>query len=304
MSKLPKKTEETSFKRKSLWFKNKITPYGFLSPALLILGGVLLFPLIYSFFLSFHEWNMASGEAMKFTFLDNYIKLFKSESFWHSVQLQLLFVGISVSIELVIGMAVALFLNKDFFADKIVRALLLLPAFILPVVSGLAFRFMYNPQYGAINWFVQKLGFAPIPFLSHPRLAFVAIVIQDIWRMWPFMFMIMYASISTFPKAPYEAAEIAGASRWQIFKHITLPLLKPSIVIAVILRVLNALKAFSEIYVMTNGGPGNSTTILSLFIYKNAFDFYFFCFSASVSYILVIIALVFSVFLVKRQFDF
>ena len=163
---------------------------------------------------------------------------------------------------------------------------------------------MYNPQYGAINWFIQLFGFEAIPFLSRASSAFAAIIIQDVWRMWPFMFMIIYASISTLPEAPYEAAVIAGANKWQIFRHITLPLLKPSIVVAIILRVLNALKAFSEIYVMTNGGPGNSTSILSLFIYKNAFKYYELGYSASASYILVAIALIFSIVLVKKQFDF
>ncbi len=298
------KDEGASHNGKFLKVKNKITPYGFLSPALLILGGILLFPLIYSLFISFHEWNMASGEAAKFVFLKNYIDLFQSKEFWNSVRLQVLFVIISVSIELVVGITVAVFLNRNFIGDDIVRALLLLPTFILPVVSGLAFRFMYNPQYGAINWFIQLLGFEAIPFLSKASSAFAAIIIQDVWRMWPFMFMIIYASINTLPKAPYEAAVIAGANKWQIFRHITLPLLKPSIVVAIILRVLNALKAFSEIYVMTNGGPGNSTSILSLFIYKNAFKYYEIGYSASASYILVAIALIFSIILVKKQFDF
>lgn len=298
------KSEGTSRKRKFLQLKEKLTPYGFLSPALLILGGVLLFPLIYSLILSFQEWNMASGDPAKFVFLDNYIKIFQSAQFWNSVKLQVMFVGITVTIELIIGLGVALFLNKDFFADNIVRALLLLPAFILPVVSGLAFRFMYNPQYGAINWFIRLFGLDPIPFLSRPGLAFIAIIIQDIWRMWPFMFMILYAGVSTLPKAPFEAAKISGAGRWQTFRYVTLPLLRPSIITAVILRVLNALKAFSEIYVMTNGGPGNATTLMSIFIYKNAFDFYDMGYSAAVSYLLVAVALFFSIYLVRRQFKF
>lgn len=304
MNDFKQKNGGISHKRRFLQLKHKFTAYGFLAPALIVLGGVLLFPLIYSFFLSFHEWNMASGDASKFVFLDNYIKLFKSSKFWNSVRLQVMFVGVSVIIELIIGLSVALFLNKNFFADNIVRALLLLPTFILPVVSGLTFRFMYNPQYGAINWVIQLIGLDPVPFLSKPYLAFIAIIIQDVWRMWPFMFMILYASVSTLPRSPYEAAEISGANHWEIFRYITLPLLKPSIIIAVILRVINALKAFSEIYVMTNGGPGNATTIMSIFIYKNAFDFYDIGYSAGASYILVIIALIFSIYLVKRQFEF
>lgn len=304
MNKSNNKTEGASHKGKLLRLKEKLTPYGFLGPALLVLGGVLIFPLIYSLFLSFHQWNMSTGGSPEFVFLDNFIKLFKNEPFWNSVKLQLIFVGVSVTFELIIGLGVALLLDKNFFADDIVRALLLLPVFILPVVSGLTFRFMYNPQYGAINWFIKLLGFSPVPFLSKPNLSFLAIIIQDIWRMWPFMFMILYASVSSLPKAPYEAAKIEGANRWQIFTHVTLPLLKPSIVIAVILRVINALKAFSEIYVMTNGGPGNATSIMSIFIYKNAFSFYDMGYSAAASYVLVAIALVFSIYLVKRQFEF
>lgn len=284
--------------------KDDIIPYAFLAPALIILGGILFFPLVYSFVLSFFNWNMTQSGGAEFVFLDNFIELFGNSAFWHSVRLQVLFVVISVFLELIIGLGVAMLLNHNFAGEHVVRALLLLPVFILPVVSGLTFRFMYDPQYGAINWLLGLIGFNPIAFLSDSTFAFVAIIIQDVWRMWPFMFMILYASLSSLPESPYEAAAISGATKWQVFRHVTLPMLKPSIVIAVILRIVNALKAFSEIYVMTNGGPGDATSIMSIFIYKNAFDFYEMGYSAAASYVLVAIALAFSIYLVKTQFEF
>lgn len=301
-NKLKEWSDGISRKEKYHYFRKKFTPFVFIGPALLLMAIVLLYPLIFSFKLSFQEWHMLKQEQPVWNGIQNYITLLTSSDFWHSLGLQAAFVGISVSLELTIGFAVAILFNRDFWGSKIARALLLLPIFVLPVISGLTFRFMYNPQYGAINFILKKLGLPAIAWLSRPGSAFAAIIIQDIWRMWPFMFILLYAGLTTLPKEPYEAATLDGASGWDIFVHITVPLMKPTILIAIILRTVDALKAFSEIFVMTNGGPGNATTLLSVHIYKNAFKFWDLGYSAAASYALVAMALILSVVLVKNMF--
>ncbi len=296
-------TDGSSNKLSYHYFSRKFTPMAFIGPALLVMAILLVFPLLFSFKLSFQQWHMIEQASPFWIGLDNYFELLANKQFWNSFGLQLLFVVVAVSFELLIGLLVAVLLNREFPGNKIIRALLLLPIFILPVVSGLTFRFMYNPQYGAINYFLKLIGFNSIAWLSHPETAFAAIIIQDIWRMWPFMFMILFAGLSSLPEEPYEAAIIDGASRWRTFLHITLPLLKPTIMTAIILRTVDALKAFSEIFVMTSGGPGNATTLLSVHIYKSAFKFWELGYSAASSYMLVFIAMIFTVLLVRNMFS-
>ncbi len=284
------------------YFRKKITPFAFVGPALLLLGIVLLYPLLYSLKISLHQWNMLEQSEPIWIGLGNYLRILGFEEFWSALGLQLSFVVIAVIFELIIGFAVAILFNREFWGSQVARALLLLPIFVLPVVSGMTFRFIFNPQYGAANFFLEKLGLGAIEWLSHPKTAFMAIIIQDIWRMWPFMFIILYAGLSGLPKETFEAAYLDGASKWNTLVHITIPLLKPTILIAIILRTVDALKAFPEIFVMTGGGPGTSTTLLSVHIYKYAFNFWDMGYASAASYILVFIALIFTTFLVKNMY--
>lgn len=302
MSLTYKRTDSTSPLGKYYLSLKKKEYLLFIGPGLIFLSLILFFPLIFSFVISFFDWQLIQEVERKFVGLSNYLSLFSNPDFWKALWLHITFVVAGISMQLIIGLMVALFLNRKFFGDNIVRALLILPVFVLPVVSGLTFRFMYDPQFGAINWFITSLGFQPIAFLSRPNTALLAIIIQDIWRMWPFMFMIIYAGLSSLPVEPFEAAKLDGAGKLKTFWYITLPLLRPTIMVAIILRVVDALKAFSEIYVMTGGGPGDSTAILSIFIHKHAFRFYNMGYSAAASYVLVLIALIFSSILVRNMF--
>ncbi len=290
-------------KKKLSSLSRKYNFLGFLSPGILFLGLVLIFPLAYSLWLSLHRYSMTDVAQRYFLGLENFTRLFVDSAFLQSLYLHVMFIIICVALQLIIGLAVALFLNRDFFADKIVRSLLLISVFILPVVSGYAFRFMYNPQYGAINWFLSFFGVGPVEFLSDGNLAFVSIILQDIWRMWPFMFMVIYSGLKALPQEPFQAARIDGASKFQILIYLTLPMLKPTLVVAVILRVIDVLKVFTEVFVMTGGGPGRATTLLSIFIYEHAYSFFNMGYAAAASYVMVLIAVLFSVMLVKRVYQ-
>jgi len=297
-----KKGKGRTFSKCPSLFLKIFTPYTFILPAVVLLIIILVFPLLFSFNLTFHEWCLKMPGKAIFIGLGNYRELLQDQRFIHSMELIVLFVAISVSIELWIGIGVALFLNRRFVGEKIIRSILLLPIFIVPVVSGLTFRFMYDPMGGVINRFLQIFGINGPSWLTDPFFALPSIVIQDIWRMWPFMFIILYAGLSSLPKEFYESAQVDGASRWVIFKNITLPLMKPTIFIALLLRSIDAFRAFDEVYVMTKGGPGNATELVSIYIYKQGFSFFRMGYAASLSYIASFVVLMLSIILIRTMY--
>jgi multiple sugar transport system permease protein len=288
---------------KSKKIKRGNIPLFFLLPAILSALVVLIFPIIYATGLSFFEWNLVSSENRVFVFMKNYISLFKDKLFWNALIKQFGFIFIAIPIELIIGFFVAILLNRKFKGAGVLRSLLLLPVFILPILSGLTWSFMLQPEYGTINYFLSLLGFKQKAFLAYPGTAYGAVIIQDIWRMWPFMFILLYAGLSTMPKELEEAAVIDGAKFFEKLYYVIIPYLKPTIGMAVLLRMIDALRIFSEVYVMTGGGPGNSTLLLSLYINKQAFEYFNIGYASAMAIVLIILSLILTRFLLKNSFD-
>ncbi len=181
------------------------------------------------------------------------------------------------------------------------RALILLPVFFLPVVSGMTWRFMLQPRYGALNNFLLAMGAPEITWLGHPSFAYAAIIVQDIWRMWPFVFMLLYAGLAGIPTDVLEAAEIDGATFWKRLFRVILPLMYPTILTALLLRIIDALRIFSEVYVMTEGGPGMATTLFSLYTHRQAFGYMKVGMSSAMAMFLLFISIVFAVTLVRKN---
>ncbi len=272
----------------------------FLGPTLIFLFAILIYPLIYSLYVSFHDWKLVSTVPPKLIGFTNYINALKDPLFWNALRIQVTFILIAIPLELIIGLLVALLFQVEFFGNRIMRTLLLIPFFVLPSLSGLMWRFMLQPRYGLIGNIYYLLNMEPVDWLSNPRLTFLAVILQDIWRTWPFMFITLYAALSNFPKELKESAEIDGANKIQVFLKIILPLLTPAIVVACFLRLIDALRIFSEVYVMTEGGPGHATTFLSIYIYKNAFRFFNIGYANSMGYMLTIIALLISFYALSK----
>ncbi|HPE68535.1 MAG TPA: sugar ABC transporter permease [Thermotogota bacterium] len=275
----------------------------FILPAALIVGAVLLFPVLYALGLSFFHYPLVDDGTRQFNGLQNYWTLFTDPEFWNSLWRQLGFILIAIPIELVIGFFVALLFSRDFFAGKVLRTLLLLPVFILPVLSGLTWRLMLQPEYGALSFLLSKIGFGGKTILAEPNLAYTAVIVQDIWRMWPFMFMILYAGLSNIPRELLEAANLDGAGFFKKITSVTIPLLKPTITTALLLRVIDALRIFSEIFVMTDGGPGNATMLFSIYTYRQAFKYFNIGIASAMAVILLIIAILFALTLVRKNMD-
>jgi multiple sugar transport system permease protein len=253
---------------------NRLTPYLFLAPAAVILLGALVYPIAYVVYASFLDWNPSQriGEA-SFVGLRNYVKLLSDAAFLESLRVTLAFAAIVVSLEMVLGVGLALLLDREMKGLTVLRTLFILPMMIAPIVVGLMWRYMYHPTIGIFNRTLTSLGFEPAPWLSDGTFAFAAVIIADVWQWTPFIFILSLAALQSLPKSALEAARIDGARGWQAIIYIKLPLMLPVLIVTMLLRLIDAFKVLEVILVMTNGGPGLSTEILSLRINRTASEF-------------------------------
>ena len=272
---------------------NRATPYMFLAPAGIILIMALLYPIGYLTVASFFDWRMGTPFAeASFAGFGNYIWILKDPNFRESFIVTITFASTVVILEMFVGLALALMLERPIRGMSVFRTIFILPMMIAPIVVGLIWRYMYNPQFGILNKTLKDWGFKAIPWLSSPDWALPSVIIADIWQWTPFIFILSLAALQSLPKSALEASRIDGASGWQQIIHIKLPLMMPVLVIAALLRMIDAFKVLEVILIMTNGGPGLSTEILSLQIYKTAFVSWELGRAAALSNLLLAIVLV------------
>ncbi|MFY8114259.1 MAG: carbohydrate ABC transporter permease [Rhabdaerophilum sp.] len=251
---------------------NRASPYLFLAPAAAVALVGLVYPMLRSVWLSFHEWSIGTPpESARFVGLENYRWLLADDSFWISVGVTLVFAAAVVVLEVVLGVALALVLDRDLRGTSLFRTIFILPMMIAPIVVGLIWRFLYNEQFGPLSQALKALGLPGVPWLSSPDMALLSVIIADVWQWTPFIFILALAALQGLPASAIEAARIDGATRWQTTLYIKLPLIAPVIAVAALLRLIDAFKVLEVIYILTEGGPGLSTEILSLHIYKTAF---------------------------------
>lgn len=252
--------------------KHNRSPYLFVLPALVILLAVMVIPVASGIRLSFFEWLLRDiRNEPVFVGLRNFTDIFQSENFRTSIRVTLVFTISVVVLELFVGMVVALLLEDGIPGLRLFRTVFILPVMIAPVVVGVVWKFMYNPSYGKINYFLTELGFQPVGWLSDPRMALVSIIITDIWQWTPFVFLLLLAGLQGIPKDLSEAARVDGANYLQNLIHIKLPSISGVIGITAVLRLIDAFRGLVVMLIMTNGGPGVSTEILSVHLYKTAF---------------------------------
>lgn len=251
---------------------NRLTPYMFMAPAVVIMAMALMYPLGYMIWGSFRDWNPSQtiGEA-EFVGLKNYITLWNDPNFHESLGVTLKFAFFVVSFEMVIGVGLALLLDRNIRGMSVLRTLFILPMMIAPVVVGLMWRYMYHPTVGTFNRFLEDWGLPKIDWLGQNALG--SIIIADIWQWTPFIFILSLAALQSLPRSAIEAAKIDGATNWQQIIHIKLPLMMPVLIVTCLLRLIDAFKVLEVILVMTQGGPGLSTEILALRISRTATEF-------------------------------
>ena len=250
-----------------------ITPYLFLAPALIILVFTCLYPVIKGFELSFFDWRLGTPlESRKFVGWENFIWALKDPALLNSIKVTVIFAIAAVTAELLLGLILAFLLEKGTKGLALFRTVFIVPIMIAPVVVGLIWRYLFDANFGLINYIVQLLGFQPKVWLGTPGLALPAVIVTDIWQWTPFMFILFLAGLQSLPISPVEAAKVDGATTWQVIRLVKLPLLAPVIWVAIILRLIDAFRSLEVMYIMTFGGPGRETEVLSLNIYKTAFN--------------------------------
>jgi multiple sugar transport system permease protein len=241
---------------------------GFLLPGLLFLFAIDLVPLVYSAWLSLYDWWLLRPRNIRFIGLGNYIQLATDPELRRAVVITGLFTAGAVAVEFLVGLGLALLFSQPFRFLRPFRVVLLLPLFVVPVVGGTMWRVIFHPDMGPLNYYLNLIGFGRPPWLGDPTLALVSIIIVDAWRTIPFMFLVMYAGIEVLPGELFEAAAVDGASRWQAFRHITVPLLAYIMLVAVLIRGMDAFRELDIIYVLTGGGPGTSTQVIQMLSYR------------------------------------
>jgi multiple sugar transport system permease protein len=248
------------------------TPYLFVAPAVLILAFTCLYPVIKGFELSFYDWSLGTPiESRKYIGWENFVWAWQDPAVFNSIKVTLIFTACAVTAELFLGLLIAFLLEKGLKGIALLRTAFIVPIMIAPVVVGLLWRYLFDANFGLINHIVQLLGFEPKVWLGTPGLALPAIIITDIWQWTPFMFILFLAGLQSLPKDPVEAAQVDGATTWQVIRLVKIPLLAPVIWVAVLLRIIDAFRSLEVMFIMTFGGPGRETEVLSLNIYKTAF---------------------------------
>lgn len=280
--------------------KAKFGGYGWLLPMLIFLAAFELWPFLVMLDQSVHSLSYTQPAMNgQFVGLANYRKLVFDADFFHSLRMTLLFLAVALPVEFLLGLGFAVLLSYHLGLKRFIVPLILVPMILAPIVVGLTARLNLNPDFGIIGIILRDLGFARGGVFADGTSAFLTIAAVDVWQWTPFLVMIFLAAIVSMPREPYEAAEVEGATRWQLFRHITFPLLQPIIVVALLLRLTDAFKTFDQVFIMTGGGPGVSTELATIFAYKVNFAFWNLGYGSAVVALLFFISFILTFVLLK-----
>ena len=263
----------------------------FVGPALLYLVVFAIYPLFYSLRLSFTDLTAADGTGI-WIGVRNYHDLLVDPQFWNAAMNSAIMVASTVALQLVLGIALALFFNLQLTGSWIVRGILVLPMLITPIVVGVMWRALLNPDWGLVNWAIAAIGIKPPNWLGSTEWAMRTLILVDTWQWTPFVFVIVYARLQALPQDVFEAAQVDGAGYFSTLWHVTLPLLTPALLFAAIFRAVDGFRSFDLIYGLSYGGPARTTTTLAFFSFQNGFQFQNYGYAAAVAYMMLLILIV------------
>lgn len=275
-------------------------PLLFPLPALLLVGALMIYPLIYTLLLSTRSYDLGF-RSYAFVGLTHYATALASERFWDAFGRTFLLTALSVVGSVALGMVMALILNREFRGARWARTAFLLPMVATPVATSLVWMMMFNPTLGVLNYFLGLVGLPPSLWVADPNLTIISLVVVDIWHFAPFAMLILLAGLRSLPPEPFESAMIDGASRWQTFWRITVPLLMPVLAVVLIFRTIDALKVFDIIWVITAGGPGFSSETLYIYAYNQAFKYLDIGYGSAVIVIFTLIVAAVSVLWIRAR---
>jgi multiple sugar transport system permease protein len=287
------------------WLRGPATTgYVLLVPALVLTAAIMLYPLGFSLVTSFRQYQLARPNDTPFVGLENYAWTVQSPSFLNAIFVTLIFTVSSVALEFLLGLGFALLLNRDFRGQGAVRTVLMLPLFLTPSVVGLIFVRLYYPGDGLIMLFLSLFGVDPnYAIRANPLTALPSVILVNVWRSTPFMFLVLLAGMQSISPEVIEAAQIDGASNWQVLRRVTLPLLTPLILVALTIRGMDAFREFDTIILLTGGGPGQATEVISMMAYILAFRGFDLGRASAVAWVILVLVLGLSIYFVKKLRD-
>lgn len=269
------------------------SPVPWLLPLVCLLVVFTIYPLIYNIWLSFHEF-VPRKRALEFVGTDNWVQLWNDTRFWSSIGVTFVYFSVALVIEIALGMAIALLLDAELPGFGMLRAVLSMTLVIPPAIAGMMFLLMEDPQFGVLPYILNSLGLLDksTPILATSSLALAGVLTAEIWQWTPFMVLIFMAGLRSLPAEPYEAAMIDGASAFQMFRRLTLPMMSRVIAVAVLIRGIDLFRVFDYVFVMTSGGPGTATYTLSLYAWQQTFSFIKWGYGATLSLVSLVIIMV------------
>lgn len=286
-------------------FVERNLKYLFPLPAIVFVMLLMVFPVAYTLFISFTDWSLTSGRPMRFAAFGSYLSVLKDPRFHAAVWRTFAFTAGAVAAEAVLGTIVALILNREFTGKGPLKFILLLPLVVTPVAIGIVFNLFYDPTIGFLNFMLSRLGLPQSGWVTEAKTVLPSLMLVDVWQWTPMITLIVLAGLSGLPSEPFESAMVDGANGVQTFFRVTLPMIMPTVLTAIVLRAVDALKTYDIIYAMTRGGPGYASETLNILAYKLSFEYFSLGQSSAALVFLFLLVLLFSlgVMRLRKQFE-
>ncbi|SOC94502.1 carbohydrate ABC transporter membrane protein 1, CUT1 family [Rhizobium sp. AN5] len=273
----------------------------FVIPALVVISAVIVFPWVFTLWMSVHRWTL--GQEQSFIGFDNYIRLASDMRFWESLWHTLIYTVLSVVAPLFLGTLAALVFDAQFPLRGFLRGVFVMPMMATPVAIALVWTMMFHPQLGVLNYLLSLIGIGPLEWIYNQSTVIPSLVLVETWQWTPLVMLIVLGGLAAVPREPYESAEIDGANAWQKFRYLTMPMIAPFLMIAVIIRSIDAVKSFDIIYAMTQGGPGTASETINIYLYNTAFSYYDIGYGSAMAvvFFIIIVALSFVLLMVRQR---
>jgi multiple sugar transport system permease protein len=268
-------------------------------PALIIVGAVIVFPWLFTLWMSANQWQLGGG--ISFVGFDNYIRLAGDARFWDSMWHTAVYTVLSVVAPMVLGTIAALIFDSKLPMRGLLRGIFVMPMMATPVAVALVWTMMYHPQLGVLNYVLSLVGIGPQEWIFNQNTVIPSLVAVETWQWTPLVMLIVLGGLASMPRDPFESAEIDGANGWQKFRYITLPMILPFIMVAVIIRSIDALKSFDIIFAMTQGGPGTASETINIYLYNVAFSYYDIGYASAIAVVFFIVIIAMSMILLALR---
>ncbi|RWM97165.1 MAG: sugar ABC transporter permease [Mesorhizobium sp.] len=273
----------------------------FVVPALVVVSAVIVFPWAFTLWMSVNRWTL--GQSRSFAGMENYLRLASDPRFWESLVHTLTYTSLSVAAPMLLGTVAALIFDARFPLRGLLRGVFVMPMMATPVAVALVWTMMFHPQLGVLNYLLSLVGIPAQEWIFNANTVIPSLVAVETWQWTPLVMLIVLGGLASVPREPFESAEIDGANAWQQFRYLTLPMIAPFLMIALIIRTIDALKSFDIIYAMTQGGPGTASETINIYLYNTAFSYYDIGYGSAMAvvFFIVIVALSFILLMLRQR---